>query len=100
MELYYNDYSTFLKYYYNEPVYKIPINLADGNCPNRDGRISTGGCTFCDATGSGFQCLPDDMSIADQIAENKAFYKKRFKCEHFIVYLQTFSNTYMPLSRV
>ena len=99
MELYYNDYSTFLKYYYNEPVYKIPINLADGNCPNRDGRISTGGCTFCDATGSGFQCLPDDMSIADQIAENKAFYKKRFKCEHFIVYLQTFSNTYMPLSR-
>ena len=34
MELYYNDYSTFLKYYYNEPVYKIPINLADGNCPD------------------------------------------------------------------
>ena len=99
MELYYNDYSTFLKHYYEEPVYKIPVNLAGGTCPNRDGRISFGGCTFCDDTGSGFQCLPDDLSIPEQIAENKAFYKRRFKCEHFIVYLQTFSNTYMPLSR-
>lgn len=99
MELFYNDYATFLKHYYNEPVYKIPVNLAGGTCPNRDGRISYGGCTFCDDMGAGFQCLSDDMSIQDQIEENKAFYKRRFKCEHFIVYLQTFSNTYMPLSR-
>lgn len=99
MELFYNDYSTFLKHYYNEPVYKIPVNLAHGSCPNRDGRVGSGGCTFCDEAGAGFQCLSDDMSIEAQIAENKAFYHKRFKCEHFIVYLQTFSNTYMPLSR-
>ena len=87
MELYYNDYATFLKHYYEEPVYKIPVNLAGGTCPNRDGRISTGGCSFCDDSGAGFQALPDDLSIPEQIAEN------------FIVYLQTFSNTYMPLSR-
>lgn len=99
MELYYNDYATFLKHYYREPVYKIPVNLAGGTCPNRDGRIATGGCSFCDDSGAGFQALPDDLSISEQIAENKAFYKRRFKCEHFIVYLQTFSNTYMPLSR-
>ena len=99
MELYYNDYATFLKHYYEEPVYKIPVNLAGGTCPNRDGRISTGGCSFCDDSGAGFQALPDDLSIPEQIAENKAFYHRRFKCEHFIVYLQTFSNTYMPLSR-
>ena len=99
MEPYYNDYSTFLKYYYHDKVYKLPLNLAHGSCPNRDGRIATGGCTFCDPTGSGFQCLSDDLSIAEQLAENKAFYRKRFNCDKFIVYLQTFSNTYMPLSR-
>lgn len=99
MEPYYNDYATFLKHFYDEPVYKIPVNLAHGACPNRDGRVSTGGCTFCDASGSGFQALSDDLSITEQIAENKAFYKRRFKCNKFIAYLQTFSNTYMPLSR-
>ena len=46
MEVYYNDYATFLKYYYNAPVYKIPINLADGNCPNRDDAFPPGAAPF------------------------------------------------------
>jgi radical SAM protein (TIGR01212 family) len=99
MEPYYNDYASVLKHYYHFPVYKLPVNLAGGTCPNRDGRISRGGCAFCDETGSGFQCLSSDMDIRSQLAENKAFYRERFGCNHFIVYLQTFSNTYMPLSR-
>ena len=99
MEPYYNDYATVLRHYYSFPVYKLPVNLAGGTCPNRDGQLSAGGCAFCDETGSGFQCLSGDMAIRSQLAENKAFYKERFHCDHFIVYLQTFSNTYMPLSR-
>lgn len=99
MEPYYNDYASFLKHYYKEPVYKVPINLIGGSCPNRDGRVAVGGCTFCDESGSGFQCLPQEMDVREQLTENKAFYRKRFKCNKFIVYLQSFSNTYMPLSR-
>lgn len=99
MELYYNDYATHLKSRYGTAVYKVPINIAGGTCPNRDGRIDHGGCVFCEGSGAGFHCLPDSMSVRAQLEENKAFYARRFSCDRFITYLQTYSNTYMPLSK-
>lgn len=99
MEAYYRDYASWLQDRYGERVYKLPINLPAGTCPNRDGRIAYGGCAFCEGSGSGFQCLPEAMSIPAQVQENKAFYQKRFKCRKFIPYLQSFSNTYLPLDR-
>jgi radical SAM protein (TIGR01212 family) len=92
----YRIYSQHLQEKYGERVYKLPVNLP-GTCPNRDGTIGKGGCTFCDAQGAGFQCLPSTLSIERQIAENKAFYKKRFSVNKFIVYFQAYTNTYMPL---
>lgn len=98
MEGNYREYASWLQERYGERVYKIPINLPGGTCPNRDGRIGIGGCAFCEASGSGFQCLPEELSIPSQRKENKEFYKKRFKCNKFIPYLQSFSNTYLPLA--
>lgn len=94
MQKRYNVYSDFLKEKYNGRVYKLPINLP-GTCPNRDGTVSIGGCSFCDEDGSGFECLPNDFSIRKQIEVNKKFYRKRFKAEKFIIYFQAFTNTYM-----
>ena len=96
---YYREYSQYLLETYGERVYKLPITVSDGGCPNRDGTVGTGGCIFCDATGSGFQCLPQSMTIAEQLAENKAFYKRRFHANKFISYLQTYTNTYMAFDR-
>lgn len=93
----YREYAPYLEKTYGERVYKIPINLAGGTCPNRDGTVGVGGCIFCDAQGAGFQCLPDTLDIAQQLAENKAFYKKRFSANKFISYLQAYTNTYMDL---
>ena len=92
----YNIYSEHLKNKYGEKVYKLPVNLP-GTCPNRDGNVSVDGCTFCDEEGSGFECLPNDLSVKKQIEINKAFFIKRFKAKKFIVYFQAFTNTYMPL---
>lgn len=97
MEPYYNDYAAWLQNKYGERVYKLPVNLPGGSCPNRDGRIGFGGCAFCENSGSGFHCLPETMRVAEQVKENKAFYKKRFSCNRFIAYLQSYSNTYLPL---
>ncbi len=94
----YNIYSKYLAGKFGGRVYKLPVNLP-GTCPNRDGTIALGGCIFCDETGSGFQCLPNTMSVKKQVDENREFYKKRFNAEKFIVYFQAFTNTYMPLSR-
>ena len=46
----YNNYSDFLYNKFGEKVYKLPIKL-DLTCPNRDGKLGTGGCTFCGEEG-------------------------------------------------
>lgn len=89
----YNEYSGYLKQKYGEKVYKLPVNLP-GTCPNRDGTAGYGGCIFCDEEGAGFECLPNSMDVRGQVAENKAFFIKRFNAKKFIVYFQAFTNTY------
>lgn len=93
--LYYN-YSDYLQGRYGEKVYKLPVNLP-GTCPNRDGTVGEGGCIFCDEEGSGFECLPNTLSVTKQLEENKAFFTRRFKARKFIAYFQAFTNTYLPL---
>lgn len=92
----YKVYSKHLQEKFGEKVYKLPINLP-GTCPNRDGTVGTGGCIFCDAEGSGFECLSNTLSIKEQIERNKAFFKRRFNADKFIAYFQAFTNTYLPL---
>lgn len=90
----YNVYSEHLVRKFGTKVYKLPVNLP-GTCPNRDGKVGTGGCIFCDEEGAGFQCLPNSYSVSRQIAENKEYFKKRFNAHKFIAYFQAFTNTYV-----
>ena len=94
----YRIYSKHLIEKYGEKVYKVPVNLP-GTCPNRDGVISYGGCTFCDEEGSGFDCLSNTLSIQEQIRKNQTFFRKRFGANKFIVYFQAFTNTYKPYAQ-
>lgn len=77
---------------------KIPLDVGSF-CPNRDGAISHTGCTFCNVLGSGSGLGLSGMSIAEQWDH----WHKHFSTSHqsicFIAYLQSFSNTYGPLSR-
>ncbi|MTI81847.1 MAG: TIGR01212 family radical SAM protein [Firmicutes bacterium] len=94
----YRIYSSHLKEKFGQKVYKLPVNLS-GNCPNRDGTVGQGGCIFCDEEGAGFQCLPNTMSVKQQLASNKEFFQQRFNAHKFIAYFQAFSNTYLPLEQ-
>ncbi|MGB9802654.1 TIGR01212 family radical SAM protein [Desulfofundulus sp.] len=94
----YRVYSEFLKEKFGGKVYKLPINLP-GTCPNRDGTISTGGCIFCDEEGAGFECLPSSLSVEEQLAANREFFRKRYKADKFIAYFQAFTNTYLPFEQ-
>lgn len=97
MSFLYYKYSDFLKNKYKNKVYKLPINLPV-TCPNRDGRISVGGCSYCAEIGAGFECLSGSVPVSEQIEKNMAYMKKRFKAEKFIAYFQNFTNTYMPFN--
>lgn len=81
-----------LKEKYGEKIYRI--SLTSGcTCPNRDGTIGTGGCTFCSGSGSG-DFSPALMPIREQIEEGKKRIQSKTKAEKFIGYFQSFTNTY------
>lgn len=93
-EVYYA-YSDYLKKKYGEKVYKLPIKLPL-TCPNRDGNLSAGGCTFCGEEGGSFENLSSCLDVTEQLTKNKEHIGKKYKAKKFIAYFQNFSNTYMP----
>ena len=94
----YNTFSEYLINRYGEKTYKLPVALPV-SCPNRDGSCGIDGCTFCGEIGTGYENLPADMTVTEQIAANKAHIVPKYKATKFIPYLQNFSNTYMPMDR-
>jgi radical SAM protein (TIGR01212 family) len=99
MDKRYRDYNTYLRGIFGCRVQKISID-AGLTCPNRDGRIATGGCIYCNARGSGTGAFVEGLSVADQIARSKAFMANRYKADKFIAYFQSFSNTYAPVPQL
>ena len=75
-------------------VYKLSI---DGgfSCPNRDGTVGTGGCIFCNDTGSG-DFAAHSGSITQQLQDAKKWVEKKNKSGKYIAYFQSFTNTYAP----
>lgn len=92
----YNEYSNYLKEKYGEKVYKLPVNIPC-TCPNRDGTIGYGGCTFCAEVGTGFEMLDNSISVKDQITRNMDYISKKYKAKKFIAYFQNYTNTYLKL---
>ena len=92
----YNSLNNYLRNKFGKKVYKISI---DGGftCPNRDGKISTGGCIFCSAKGSGDFATSKSLSITQQIEQGKERVRSKTKDNSFIAYFQAFTNTYAPI---
>lgn len=95
----YNTYAEHMKNKYGEKVYKIPINIPV-TCPNRDGNISQGGCIFCGEKGSGFENLSHELSVKEQLMQNIAYIRDKYKANQFVAYFQNFTNTYIPLEQL
>lgn len=99
MDKRYNDFNTYLRSIFGCRVQKITID-AGFSCPNRNGTISTGGCIYCNALGSGTGAHAKGLSVTDQIIQGKRALSKRYKAKKFIAYFQSFSNTYGPFGRL
>lgn len=93
-------YAAYFKQRFGGRMQKVTIN-AGFSCPNRDGHISTGGCSFCDnAAFTPSYCNPA-KSITQQIDEGVEFHRRRYRtAERYLAYFQSFSNTYAPLERL
>lgn len=90
----FNSYNSYFVKNFGGRVQKISID-AGFSCPNRDGKISTGGCSFCrnDAFNPSY-CRPE-KSIRQQIEEGIEFHQRRYRrAKQYLAYFQPFSNTY------
>ncbi len=81
-------------------IQKVSIN-AGFTCPNRDGSVGTGGCTFCNNKGFNPSYCHDGSTITTQIDKGINFLKRRYKkAKTFVAYFQAYSNTYDKLENL
>ena len=95
----YHSLNYFLRNKFNEKIYKISL---DGGftCPNRDGKVAKGGCTFCSARGSGDYAGSRILSINEQFNDRKKMMEKKWKDGKYIAYFQAYTNTYAPVEEL
>ncbi|OFZ73007.1 MAG: TIGR01212 family radical SAM protein [Bdellovibrionales bacterium RIFOXYC2_FULL_39_8] len=92
----YNQYTQYLKAKYGERVQKITV-IGGFTCPNRDGTKGKGGCIYCNNESFGPPQHLEGLSITDQINHGIKTSLRRYKANKYIVYFQTYSNSYAPL---
>jgi uncharacterized protein len=95
----YYKYNFFLQSVFGARVQRVSID-AGFTCPNVDGTVAVGGCTFCDNRSfSPSRRLPRQF-ILDQIQEGISRLKRRYKCDQFIAYFQPATNTFAPIDQL
>lgn len=96
----FNSYSGYFKRLFGGRMQKLTVN-AGFTCPNRDGRVGTGGCTFCNNEAfTPSYCTPA-KSVTQQLEEGIEFHRNRYRtAQHYLAYFQSFSNTYAPLDQL
>jgi uncharacterized protein len=96
----FNTFSAYCIRTFGSRLQKLSIN-AGFSCPNRDGRISTGGCTFCNNDAFSPSYCTTDKSITQQIDEGIEFHRNRYRrANQYLAYFQAYSNTYKSMDEL
>jgi len=95
----FNAFSNYTKQKYGERMQKVSLD-AGFTCPNRDGSIAFGGCTYCNNDSFNPSYCKTTSSITQQIDEGIIFLQKRYKTQKYLAYFQAYSNTYAPLEKL
>lgn len=97
---YYNSYSEYFKRIFGGRIQKVTID-AGFTCPNRDGNIARGGCTYCNNDSFNPSYCHPSKSVKQQIEEGIEFHAKRYRrANGFLAYFQAYSNTYKPIEEL
>jgi len=92
----YHAWNGHLRAHFGEKISKIPLD-AGFTCPNRDGTLATGGCTFCSARGSGDFAGSRRLDLIRQYEAVRASMARKWPGARSIAYFQAFTNTYAPV---
>ncbi|WP_297132745.1 TIGR01212 family radical SAM protein [Terrisporobacter sp.] len=92
----YHTWNYYLRNNFGQKIFKVSIN-AGFTCPNIDGKVAYGGCTYCSKEGSGdFAGNPKD-DLIKQFTNIKEMMHKKWHSAKYIGYFQAYTNTYAPL---
>lgn len=111
-----NTIGRYFRQKYGFTVYKVPLSIGGFTCPNIDGTVAKGGCSFCEndsfspnlqKSKERFKLHPTSKTnpyLQLQLSQLKLQYgatknrlQKKFKAKKFIAYFQSFTNTYAPI---
>jgi radical SAM protein (TIGR01212 family) len=96
----FNSYAGYFRRTFGGRVQKVSID-AGFTCPNRDGLVGKGGCTYCDNDSFNPSYCAPYKSITEQIDEGIIFHAGRYRrADKFLAYFQAYSNTYAPLNQL
>lgn len=96
----FNSYSSYFKELFGQRVQKISVD-AGFTCPNRDGTLAKGGCTYCNNNAFNPSYCNPKKPIDLQVREGIEFHKVRYrKANKYLVYFQPYSNTFAPLDKL
>ncbi len=93
----FNSYAQYFKNIFGERVQKLSID-AGFTCPNRDGSVARGGCTYCNNESFNPSYCSPDKPVSQQLTEGIEFHGNRYRrANNYLAYFQAYSNTYKPL---
>lgn len=96
----YNAYNDWIARTHGGRIQKVSV-AAGFTCPNRDGTVGTGGCSFCNNAGFTPGYLDARAAVTTQIDTGIGFLRRRYpNTRRFVAYFQTYSNTYGELARL
>lgn len=95
----YNDYGSFLQQHFAGKVQKISIN-GGFTCPNRDGSVGRGGCTFCNNQTFNPDYCRSELSVTEQLQEGIHFFARKYPTMRYLAYFQAYTSTYDNLDRL
>ena len=95
----YNDLSAYLAECFPFKVQKISLN-AGFTCPNRDGTVGHGGCTYCNNQTFNPAYCRTEKTVTEQLEEGKQFFSRKYPDMKFLAYFQAYTNTYAELEEL
>ncbi|MCZ6790758.1 MAG: TIGR01212 family radical SAM protein [Candidatus Dadabacteria bacterium] len=95
----YNTYRPYIKEKLGYRVNKLSVDMGF-TCPNRDGNLAVGGCVYCNNDSFVPPYARARFSMDQQITNGMDYLRKRFKAEKFIVYFQSYTNTYDSVEKL
>ena len=98
-EIRYNDLSAYLAAHFPYKVQKISLN-AGFTCPNRDGTVGHGGCTYCNNQTFNPAYCKTEKTVTEQLVEGKQFFARKYPEMKFLAYFQAYTNTYAELEEL